>query len=687
MLHGRRFPVNDTLETAEESLGRLGKYTLLRHIGRGGMANIWLAALQGVQGFRKPLVLKRILPEHSQRSAFIQMLIQEAKVCSQLQHNNIVQIFELGQVNGEHFIAMEYVPGWDLLRVLFQASTSVTPLPVEIVLHICIELARGLEHAHTATDAMGKPLGIVHLDVSPSNVLLSKDGNVKLTDFGVARANFEKGVNAFSGSQRGKLAYMSPEQVAGQTIDRRSDIFALGVILYEMLTLKRLFKSRSPIKTMANIRAANIQSRLNRHPEIPEAIANVLRRSITPDTSSRYHSAGELADDLTAAIFDHGRYTSASAVGRFIQDLMQKEAIQGSSNAPLQSRTLSESWRLGLGTKSNLIGSLRMSEATRTRTEHLKIRSAQFVFKDQVPGRKDTPMLYSEVLQLVIDKAVKPNQLVSVNGAEWRPLREITTMAEAVSEFIGSGHEGLSTTFFDRFAAIGLYSKIAAERLTGRLRLVREGLVREIIFVKGRVLSTHSDRRREQVGYWLVDNGLISDEQLAEAFSNAHSYDERIGPELVRLGFIDPQSLYQHLKQRIIEAVCDVFTWRAGQSVFFIEPPPVDAVPFDLDVLPLIGRAIRDNFSDDAIRGYFSRLGNPRIHRSRNNPFPIESLELTATEFRQIRHLTGPAIPVKDHLKAASVRAPDERRAMLVSLLLLHQSGHLMSVQSLPSKW
>jgi serine/threonine-protein kinase len=651
------------------------------------MADIWLAALKGVEGFRKPLVLKRILREHSQRSAFIQMLIQEAKVCSQLKHNNIVQIFELGQVSGEYFIAMEYVAGWDLLRVLFQASTLRKPLPLELVLHVCIELARGLEHAHTATDVNGKPLGVVHLDLSPSNVLLSRDGTIKLTDFGVARANFERGVNALSGSQRGKLAYMSPEQVAGASIDHRSDLFALGIVLYEMLTLKRLFKSHSPVKTMANIRAADIETRLARHPEIPESIATILRRAISADLGTRYETAGQMADDLTAALFDHGQHVSGGAVGRFLQEMMAEEPTRKSNTIRQPTRTMSESWHQALVTRTNAIGSVRMREATRTRTELLELRTAQFVFKEKIPRISQNPMSYSDVLRLVMDKAVRPDQLVSVNGSEWRPLREITTMAEAVSEFIGKDQDALTTRFFDRFSAIGLYSTIAAERMTGRLRIVREGLTREIFFVKGRVLSTRSDRRKERLGYWLLERGVINDVQLTLAYNQVQNYDEGIGPELVRLGFIDSQQLYAQATQRMVDAVTDAFTWRGGQSAFVIEDPPVDAAPFDLDILPLIGRAIRNTFSDDAIRGYFSRLGNPRTHKNKTDPFPLESLELTATEARQLRHLVGPAIPVRDHLREASKRAPEERRAMLVVLLLLHQTGHLLSVQSLPSKW
>ena len=348
---------------------------------------------------------------------------------------------------------------------------------------------------------------------------------------------------------------------------------------------------------------------------------------------------------------------------------------------------MSESWHQALVTRTNAIGSVRMSEVTRTRTELLELGTAQFVFKDKLPGIKATPMSYSDVLGLVMDKAVRPDQLISVNGSEWRPLREITTMAEAVSEFVATGKDALATRFFDRFSAIGLYSTIAADRLTGRLRLVREGLTREIFFVKGRVLSARSDRRKEQLGYWLLDRNVINDVQLSVAFNQVRSYDERIGPELVRLGFVDSQHLYANTKQRMVESVTDAFTWRGGQSVFILEDPPVDAAPFDLEIVPVIGQAIRSEFSDDAIRGYFSRLGNPRIHRTQQPPFPLEWLELTAPEVRQLRHLSGPAIPVRDHLRAASKRAPEERRAMLVALLLLHQTGHLITVQSLPSKW
>ena len=230
--------------SGEDRSGQLfGKYELLEKIGAGGMAEIYRARARGVEGFEKILCVKKILPVYAKNRAFIEMLVAEAKLSSLLQHANVVQIYDLGQQEGLFYIVMEYVHGCDLLQLLTACTQRKERIPTELALFVISEVAKGLAYAHTATDRRGRPLNIIHRDVSPSNVLLSFDGDVKVVDFGVARADLESQEEDEGGKKssalKGKLGYMSPELVTGGEIDHRSDIFALGIVLWEALTLRR----------------------------------------------------------------------------------------------------------------------------------------------------------------------------------------------------------------------------------------------------------------------------------------------------------------------------------------------------------------------------------------------------------------------------------------------------------------
>ena len=223
----------------------LGKYSLVERIGQGGMAEVWRATLRGIDGFEKQVVIKKILPKYALRPSFIQLFVQEAKLASALSHANIVQIHDLCVDAGEYFMAMEYVRGWNLLDVLERASTLRRRIPIEIAVFIVAEVCNALAYAHSVVGAEGKPLNIVHMGVSPANILVDLGGAVKLTDFGLAKATALGQQGEVNDRLRGKLAYMSPEHIAGKPVDRRADLFAVGVILYELCTVKRLFMART----------------------------------------------------------------------------------------------------------------------------------------------------------------------------------------------------------------------------------------------------------------------------------------------------------------------------------------------------------------------------------------------------------------------------------------------------------
>jgi serine/threonine protein kinase len=310
-------------------VGRFGDYTLVEKIGQGGMAEIWLAKRGGVRGFEKPLALKKILLEHTVKKAFVEMLIDEAKLTSRLTHQNIVQIYELGAIDGEYFIAMEYVPGWDLLRVLQRAASRKRPIPAGVAIRILADACRGLDYAHSARGDRGEPLRIVHFDCSPSNILVGVTGAVKVSDFGVARAAMDTGEGTASDRFRGKIAYMSPEQLDNRAVDHRSDIFSAGICLYETLTLKRLFRANSDAETMEAVRQAAIEHRLERHPEIPTPVKEILRRALARDPADRFATAGDMASDLEGFLFDNRVRVTSREVADFLVDLFEGQPMPG----------------------------------------------------------------------------------------------------------------------------------------------------------------------------------------------------------------------------------------------------------------------------------------------------------------------------------------------------------------------
>ena len=217
------------------SLENYGEYQLIKKLATGGMAQIYLARQQGLEGFEKLLVVKRILPHLAENEDFIKMFLDEARIAARLNHPNIVQIFNLGSQDDTFFIAMEYIHGEDVRRVWKRADQAGKDLPVPMVCRIIMDAAAGLDYAHKKTDQVGKPLGIVHRDISPQNILVTFEGGVKVVDFGIAKAADQATVTK-SGVLKGKYSYMSPEQASGQKIDHRTDIFALGTVLYELLT-------------------------------------------------------------------------------------------------------------------------------------------------------------------------------------------------------------------------------------------------------------------------------------------------------------------------------------------------------------------------------------------------------------------------------------------------------------------
>jgi serine/threonine protein kinase len=279
-----------------------GKYFLVDKIATGGMAEIFKAKTFSHGGFEHLLVIKRILAHLGDNEDFVEMFIDEAKVSVALQHANIIRIYDFGKILDNYFIAMEWVDGRDTRNLLKKLSRQRKFLPIEFAAFIAHETSKGLEYAHRKSDLGGHAYGIVHRDVSPSNVLVSYEGDVKIADFGIAKAE-SNAYNTRDGVLKGKFEYMSPEQAEGIEIDHRSDIFSLGIILHEMLTGRRLFKTGNEAATLEKIKRGELQAPSALHTRVPEKLDRIVMKALSRDREERYQSAKEMQDDLLQFLY------------------------------------------------------------------------------------------------------------------------------------------------------------------------------------------------------------------------------------------------------------------------------------------------------------------------------------------------------------------------------------------------
>ena len=309
-----------------------GKYYLLERINVGGMAEVFKAKAFGVEGFERLVAVKRILPNIAEDEEFIAMFIDEAKIAVQLQHANIAQIFDLGKVDDSYFIALEYVLGRDLRAIFDRLRQRNEVMPFAQACYCVMQVCEGLDYAHNKRDAQGRELHLVHRDISPQNVLVGFEGEIKLIDFGIAKAA-GKASKTQAGILKGKFGYMSPEQVRGLPIDRRSDIFSVGIVLYELLTGERLFMGESDFSTLEKVRNVEILPPSSYNRDIPEELERIVLKVLAKDPEDRYQNAIDLHDDLQAFLYTKGELYSRKDLAGWMKKMFPAEIEEENAKA------------------------------------------------------------------------------------------------------------------------------------------------------------------------------------------------------------------------------------------------------------------------------------------------------------------------------------------------------------------
>jgi eukaryotic-like serine/threonine-protein kinase len=303
---------------------QLGRYHLLDRIAFGGMAEIYRAKTFDANGQPHLVAVKRVLAHLAEDDDFIQMLVDEAKIASVLRHGSIARVYEFARAHGEYFIAMEHVDGKDMRTVLERCRSKKKPIPPEHAAYICAEVGAALHAAHSAVDSRGRPLSIIHRDVSPSNIICSYAGEVKLCDFGIAKATLSR-VTTKTGVIKGKVKYMSPEQALGRKLDHRSDVFSLGSCLYEMLTRIPPFTATNEMDLLIKVRDAKYRPISELQPGIPPELEAICDKCLTRSRANRYQTAAEAEGDLRAFLRKFMPNYSRSHLGRFIRKMFAQE--------------------------------------------------------------------------------------------------------------------------------------------------------------------------------------------------------------------------------------------------------------------------------------------------------------------------------------------------------------------------
>jgi serine/threonine protein kinase len=301
------------------------RYRVLRKIAHGGMAEIFTALQIGAEGFEKPVVLKRILPALSSDPAFVRMLVDEAHIVSSLNHSHLVQVLDLGKADDQFFLVLEFVDGWSLEQVRRRARKARLKLPLPLALYVVSALCRGLDYVHRRT-RNGKPLGIVHRDVTPQNVLLSREGEVKLADFGIAKASGRREKSA-TGVIKGKFAYMSPEQSVGAELDARSDLFSVGTLLYLLTTGQKPFDAATDLDVLMQVRKARFEKPSTIVRDYNPDVERFVTRALRADRARRWQSAEQMADRVDQILVKLGQPSGPAALKRWLETLSARDGV------------------------------------------------------------------------------------------------------------------------------------------------------------------------------------------------------------------------------------------------------------------------------------------------------------------------------------------------------------------------
>ncbi len=603
----------------------------------------------------KVVAVKRMLASVAKESRSLEMFEEEARIGSMVRHPNVVQVQRFGvSPEGQPYLALEYVPGVDLWRLVRHLTQTGSRLPLDHTIFIACELLTGLHAVHEAGDLSGKPLGIVHRDVSPSNVLLSREGEVKLSDFGIAVAQLreELPLSAEAARAKGKLGYLAPEQTTGEATDRRTDLFSAAVIVAELLIGRPLFTGGSELAVLLAIRDCRIEPLLDMRDKLPAGLVDALASALRRDRTERIESALALSDSLKpfAGPTESVRAKLAEVV---------REAQRTRKSAP---------------SSQDIVTPVFQIEPLPSGETGYQVRRA---------GESEAVVLsYAQVVRGISTGQLGPEDLAAPEGT---PLIAISS-SPALSRHVPAGVLTPATTErlgFDEpsecvpledggIAAALAWS--AVRRDTG-LWLCETGEVRKEIYLKNGVPAfVTSNLAEELLGEHLVTQGVISRGELDMALAVMPRFEGRLGDTLAALGLVEPVHLFRHIAGQVREKLLDVFLWSRGTANLFLGvPPPESAFPLDLDSWDVLEEGLTRRLDRGLVPRRLAHRADDRVCRKERLPVELDEDNLPSSlkmilALLEVPHAIGDVLEMFGGPTAAE-RYRGERELMLLGYL------------------
>jgi len=635
---------------------RIGPYELLQRIATGGMAEVYLARREGPHGFQKLCALKRILPQLARDPDFTAMFVDEARVCARLGHPNIVQVFDFGEHAGDLYMAMEFVDGTTGARLIRAAASQDDDLPLEVSLHIALSVLRGLEYAHAAKDDDGQPLSLVHRDVSPGNVLIDRSGAVKLTDFGIARAT-EVEPRTEAGQLKGKLGYMSPEQVVGRTLDARSDLFTLAIVLAELVMLRPLFTGGSELDVLMRIRDADLTALDRSAGRVPDDVRAVLYRALSKDPLLRYPTAAAFAEAIEEVVRRRRLQLGPAKLAAWVEKLgllddgyeVEEDTEERISTAVLDLDTETQE-------------ALRSSDRPSSGPE--RDVSPQIYRVRQPDGMIVGPMSYPRLVELFATGRMKTRSVIARESAEYR----LATEYPELSRFVTSPALRWESGFPDDATGVGPIDRVlfpsrvfqlVSKRETGCLMLNDGERRKKIYIVEGVPEFVASTDKHELLGEHLIARGQVLRMEVDMALAILPRFGGRLGDALVGLGVLRPIELFRAIHDQTTARFVEMFRWRTGEFGFLRgERSHEETFPMGVDPYELIARGVREGYSVQELEAILSPLDEEVLEPVVPLPVRIETFRLPDREANVLREIDG-----KSTLRKVSAQMSDQKKA------------------------
>jgi serine/threonine-protein kinase len=656
----------------------VGGYLLEQKLGAGGMAEVYLARRTGPRGFTKRVAIKRILPSLSRDTELVQMFCDEARVAATLSHPNIAQVIEFGEHEGEFFIVMEYVDGVSCSALLRGAANRGEALPVAGALYVARDVLLALACAHEAVDESGRPLGIVHRDVSPSNVLVSRSGTVKLIDFGITRSVIAER-QTLPGELKGKLRYMSPEQILGAEMDCRSDLFAVGIVLAEMVAGRALFSGRSDLEILTRISRGELG--LIRDGGVPPDVAVVLERALAHRPGNRFQSAREFARAIDAVADARALRLDDTAIVPYLHAL----GVLPSSSGTRPAATAAPSHRVAAPPARPLLAAAppavslpaRPSSAPTTRAASAASkgqRSGTYRVRTR-SGKVVGPLPRADMLALLATGRLSARSSVSGEADGFVHAGDVPALSALAGHpaYRFREDDDVSPAWLHRIEPASVPTtlyRLAAERRTGLLAVVDGRRRKRVFFEAGDPSFIASTDREELLGRRLVRARIIHEKSLDAALSLEPPL--RVGEALVAAGAMGAARLVRELARQLEDRLIDLGSWEAGELRWFpdVRLAQTHHVKTREPTLTVLTRLVREQYAP----GDIATLLRP-ITKEVLTPGPVRGLTaaalgLASAELSAFALVDG-SVTVRDvvtQAMSAGVGMADALRAVFIGL-------------------